>query len=312
MKISIVVPFFNEEKCVDEFFKRTLDVLSAEKEIANYEIIAVNDGSKDTTIARLTAAAGLNQKIKIVDLSRNFGHQVAISAGIHFATGDYTVILDGDLQDPPEVIAQMLKKMNEGFDVVYAVRRKRKEGLFKRACYFTFYRILKYVAHTDIPLDSGDFCVISRRVCDILKSMPEKNRFIRGLRSWLGFNQAGIEYERTDRFADKPKYSYLGLIKLAVDGLISFSSFPIKLASIVGFVLASLSLVGGIAFIVFRLIVGMSVPGITTVIVLLLFISGIQLISIGIIGEYIARIFDETKQRPLFIVKNLINLKEDR
>ncbi len=311
MKISIVVPFFNEEKCVDELFKRMLDVLSAAKELSNYEIIAVNDGSRDTTIARLTAIAGSNQKIKVVDLSRNFGHQVAISAGIHFSSGDYTVILDGDLQDPPEVIPQMLKKMDEGFDVVYAVRRKRKEGLFKRVCYFTFYRILKYIAHTDIPLDSGDFCVISRRVCNILKNMPEKNRFIRGLRSWSGFNQIGIEYERADRFADKPKYSYMGLVKLAIDGLISFSSFPIKLASIVGFVFAFLSLVGGIAFIVFRLIVGMRVPGITTVIVLLLFISGIQLISIGIIGEYIARIFDETKQRPLFIVKNLVNLKED-
>jgi len=304
--LSVVIPIHNEEKNVPELYARLSVVLKA---LNNpYEIICVNDGSSDSSLNLLNKIADGDKKLKIVDLSRNFGHQTAISAGISFASGQATVVMDGDLQDPPSVIPAFIKKWEEGFFVVYGIRRKRKEPLLKRMCYFVFYRIQKKMAKIKIPLDSGDFCLMDKKITDILKKMPERNRFVRGIRSWVGFSQIGIEYERDSRFSGKPKYTLRKLLRLAFDGIYSFSDVPLKMSLIVGTFVSGLCFIFIIYIVYQRLAHGTSVYGIATTLVSILFLGGIQLIAIGIIGEYIGRIYDEVKQRPVFIVKELINL----
>ena len=246
--------------------------------------------------------------MKIVDLSRNFGHQTAISAGISFASGKAAIIMDADLQDPPSVIPEFIKRWEDGFYVVYGIRRKRKESFFKRSCYFIFYRIQEKMAKISIPLDAGDFCLMDKKVVDILKKMPERNRFIRGIRSWIGFPQIGIEYERDSRFGGKPKYSLRKLIRLAFDGIYSFSDIPLKISLIFGSFISILCFVFILYIIYQRLFYGTSIYGIATISVSILFLGGIQLIAIGVIGEYIGRIYDEVKQRPIFIIKQIVNL----
>lgn len=302
--ISIVIPFYNEGENVDELCKRITSVLKHNE--YNYEIIAVNDGSSDNTLSKLKNYKLKEDRLKIIDLSRNFGHQIAISAGISFSRGDAVVILDADLQDPPEVIPAFIEKWKEGFEVVYGIREKRKENIFKKACYFLFYRILKNISSIYIPLDSGDFCLMDKKVVDILKNITERNRFIRGIRSWVGFRQVGVKYERACRRGGSSKYSFLKLIKLALDGAFSFSYLPLRASSLLGILISIGSFLCGIFLIVKRFIFGAQVYGLTSIIVSILFIGGIQLISIGIIGEYIGRIYEETKQRPIFIVKELI------
>lgn len=304
MLISVVIPFYNEQENVEALYRR---LGATFKNIGyDFEIIAVNDGSSDETLTMLKSIKLKDKRLKIVDLSRNFGQQIAISAGISFSKGDAVVMLDADLQDPPELILEFIKKWKEGYEVVYGTREKQKGNIFKTACYHMFYRMLQSISHVDVPLDSGDFCLIDKKVVDVLKNIHERNRFIRGIISWIGYRQVGIRYEREFRHAGSPKYTILKVIKLAIDGAISFSHLPLRISSFFGFAISIISFLTGTFLIIKRLLYGSQMHGLTSIIVSVLFIGGIQLITIGIIGEYIARIYDETKQRPVFIVRELI------
>jgi polyisoprenyl-phosphate glycosyltransferase len=230
---------------------------------------------------------------------------VAISAGLDYAQGDGVIIMDADLQDPPEVLPQFIAKWREGHEVVYAIRAQRKEGWFKRSLYALFYRLLQRIASIEIPLDSGDFCLMDRRVVDILNGMPERNRFVRGIRSWVGLDQIGLEYERQARYAGRVKYSYRRLVYLALDGLISFSFVPLRMITIVGFSISAISILMAIGYTIQKITIGLNPPGFATTIVAIFFLAGIQLITLGVIGEYVGRIFEEVKQRPLYIVRRV-------
>ena len=285
----------------------------------DFEVILIDDGSADRSLAMMKGFSEQNERFKTLKLSRNFGHQAAISAGIKYAKGDAVVIMDGDLQDPPEELPRFLAKWREGYEVVYAIRRKRKEGFFKKAAYKIFYRVLGWVSEIEIPLDSGDFCVMDRKVVNALvKEMPEQNRFVRGLRAYAGFKQIGVEYERAERAAGEPKYTFRKLVRLAVDGLLDFSTFPLRMATYLGFLIAIPSFLAGIFFIFHRLlnfkIMGYSpedTPGLATLAVGLFFLSGVMLIMMGIIGEYLGRIYKEVKRRPFFIVDELIEKESE-
>jgi len=241
----------------------------------------------------------------LVELARNFGHQVAISAGLDHARGAGVVIMDADLQDPPEVLPQFIDKLREGHDVVYAIRERRKEGRLKRAAYSAFYRLLRRVANIDIPLDSGDFCIMNRRVVDLLVSMPERNRFVRGIRSWVGLDQVGLAYERHTRYAGKPKYTFRRLLYLALDGLISFSYMPLRMITVLGFGVSALSIILAIFYAVKKLVAGLNPPGFATLVVAIFFLAGVQLTTLGVVGEYIGRIFEEVKRRPLYVARSI-------
>ena len=307
--LSLVIPVFNEAEIIATLCSRMVSALAHLTD--EYEVIFVNDGSTDSSLQLLGAVAARNKRFRVIDLARNFGHQTAITAGLQYALGAAVIIMDADLQDPPELIPHFVEKWKEGFEIVYAVRAKRKEGLLKRALYKVFYRTLQKLANIDIPLDSGDFGLIDRRVVDIINKMPECNRFIRGLRSWAGFRQTGIPYDRDARFSGVPKYSFSKLFKLALDGLFSFSTIPLRLATAMGFIISGLSFLG-IFLYLYRFLTTPRVPGFTTLIIIVLFIGGVQLITVGILGEYIGRIYDETKQRPLFVVRETINIDEVR
>lgn len=308
--LSIVVPAFNEEENLETLYARlvaALDPLGL-----RYEIIFVNDGSRDRTLPILRALAAADPRVVVVDLARNFGHQVAISAGLDYSRGAAVIIMDADLQDPPEVLPQFIAKWREGYDVVYAIRERRKEGPLKRAAYALFYRLLKRIAHIDIPLDAGDFCIMDRRVVDLLNGMPERNRFVRGIRTWIGLNQTGLAYERHARYAGKPKYTFKKLIYLALDGLISFSFVPLRMISLAGLFVSFLSILMAIAYTIQKLTVGLSPPGFATLVVAIFFLAGIQLITIGVIGEYVGRIFEEVKARPLYVVREVVRASRAR
>jgi len=268
------------------------------------EVILVNDGSRDASLELMRRFHEEDHRFKAIDFSRNFGHQVAITAGIDFAQGDAVILLDADLQDPPELLPQFLAKWEEGYQVVYAVRKSRKEHLFKRLAYLAFYRILQKVSNISIPLDSGDFCLMDRVVIDMLKSMRERNRFVRGLRSWTGFHQIGLEYEREERHSGDVKYTMPKLIKLALDGIFSFSYFPLQLASYTGFFVSIASFLGILVYLYRKLIIGGEPQGFPTLVILILFLGGVQLISLGVIGEYIGRVYDEVKQRPIYVIRD--------
>lgn len=305
---SVVIPIFNEEKTIPELYRRLTDVMKGLE--GNYEVIFVDDGSRDMSLDMIKSLRMKDDHIKCISLSRNFGHQVAISSGICFSSGKVTILMDGDLQDPPEIIPSLVKKWEEGFEVVYAIRKKRKENIIKRTFYKLFYLILKRLSSIEIPLDSGDFSAIDRKVADLLNSMPEKNRFVRGIRAWIGLNQIGVEYERDPRFAGTPKYSLSKLIGLALDGIISFSYRPLKFATQTGFFISTVSFLGGFYYFLYWLVRGDAPKGFTTLAILILLLAGIQLVMIGIMGEYIGRIHEEVKDRPLFVVKELLGLKE--
>jgi dolichol-phosphate mannosyltransferase len=253
----------------------------------------------------------------VLSFSRNFGHQTAISSGIHFSRGEVTIIMDGDLQDPPELIPQMLEKHNEGHEVVYAVRKNRKESMLLRGCYALFYRLLSSMSNIQIPLDAGDFCLMDQKVVRVIQSMPEQCRFVRGMRSWAGFRQVGLEYDRDARFAGKPTYALKSLIKLALDGMFSFSYVPLRFASVLGFLLSVLSMLVILFMVVdyfnpisiFGLQVN-DIPGRASFISAILFVGGTQLMFMGLIGEYIGRIFDETKRRPHWVLKQALGISE--
>ncbi|MFP4441270.1 MAG: glycosyltransferase family 2 protein [Chloroflexaceae bacterium] len=302
--ISVVIPVYNEEDNLPALYQRLTAVLKQTG--MNYEVVFVDDGSRDTSLEQLRGLAAEDTHIVVVELARNFGHQVAISAGLDHARGDAVAVMDADLQDPPEVLPLFLAKLQEGYDVVYAIREQRKESRLMRTAYAAFYRILQRVANIEIPLDAGDFCIMNRRMVDLLAGMPERNRFVRGIRSWIGLKQTGLAYERHARYAGKPKYTFSRLIYLALDGLVSFSYLPLRVITMLGFSVSLISILIAIIYAVQKLTVGLSPPGFATIVVSIFFLAGIQLVTIGVIGEYVGRIFEEVKRRPLYVVRRVI------
>ncbi|MFN5329553.1 MAG: glycosyltransferase [Planctomycetes bacterium] len=302
-RISFVIPLFNEQENLPELHRRlraALDPLDIEP-----EIILVNDGSSDATPTMIHMLSQADPRVVGVMLSRNFGHQAAVSAGIAECTGDAVIVMDGDLQDPPEVLEQFIARWRDGAEVVYAVRTKRKEGLLKRTAYGAFYRLLRKLSDIDIPLDSGDFGLMDRKVVNALLALPERQRFVRGLRCFVGFRQEGLVYERAGREAGAPKYTFKALVRLAMDGLISFSSAPLNLITYLGLGSCVFAL-GLIAWVMGRAIIGQRPPeGWASTMVVVLFFGSVQLLSLGIIGEYLRRIFLEVKGRPTYIVRDV-------
>lgn len=304
VEFSIVVPIYNEEDNIPQLHHRLTEVMIDLGE--SYELVFVDDGSRDRSLDLLQELYAHDPCMRVISLARNFGHQRAVSAGLDRAYGSAVIVIDGDLQDPPEVIPQFVDKWREGFQVVYAIREKRKEHVLKRAIYHSFYLILRGVSRVDIPLEAGDFCLMDRCVVDVLVSLPERNRFVRGLRSWVGFRQTGLPYERDARFAGEPKYTFRKLASLALDGLISFSYLPLRLATILGFAVSVMSLLAAAYYVIKKLSRGLQPPGFATLVVLLLFLGGVQLITIGVIGEYIGHVLEEVKGRPTYVVRDVL------
>lgn len=308
--ISIVLPVFNEEKNLVQLYDELLDVLK-KIEVKSYEIIFVNDGSSDESLRIIKEFSVKNEFVKYIDLSRNFGQQIAISAGIEKAMGDYLVIMDSDLQDPTDIIQDLYNKTKEGYDVVYAKRKKRKgESIFKKISAKIFYRILRSITKCNIPVDAGDFRIISAKVADVLKKMPEQQKFLRGQVAWVGFKQTSVEFDRDSRKSGKSGYSVSRMLRFAIDGITSFSDFPLKLATFLGFFVSIISFILMLWALYQRLIAQQYVQGWTSLILSVLFIGGIQLITIGIIGEYIGRIGSNIRKRPLYVI-NETNLEDE-
>lgn len=299
---SLIIPVYNEEQIVEQLYTRCTTALG--KITDQYEIICVDDGSDDNTLAYLLKFHRNDKKIKVVSLSRNFGHQSAILAGFSFAKGEIVGVIDGDLQDPPEFLSELLNKLEEGFDVVYAIRKKRKENIFKRTIYLSYYRILRGMSNIEIPLDSGDFSVMRHFVVDYILRMPEQSLFLRGIRSWVGFRQTGIEYEREKRQHGLSKYTFRKLFRLAYNGIFSFSHFPVKILSRAGFLIILFSILYIIFNLIKKYVFGDVPQGFTTIIIFLVLFNGIQLLALGIIGEYVLRIYEESRKRPLYIIRD--------
>lgn len=305
-ELTIVLPIFNEEANIPELYRRLCQAFNCIELARNVEILFVDDGSSDASATLITRLHKEDPRVRLLSFSRNFGHQAAITAGIDYSYGQAIVLMDADLQDPPELLLQMIEQWRNGAEVVYAVRHKRKESIFKRLSYFTFYRLLQLISNIDIPLDSGDFCLMDRRVAEQIKALPEKNRFLRGLRSWVGYRQVAVHYEREARYAGEAKYTFRKLFRLALDGILSFSSFPLRLATYVGLLTCAAGVMYLGYIMAFRFVGGIAPQGWTSLIALVLLIGGVQLIILGAIGEYIARIYDETKQRPNYIVRDYL------
>ena len=304
--LSVVIPCFNEEEVIGETIDRLLYFCNKTENI-NIELIFVDDGSKDNTLVLLKKISETDNRVKIISLGRNFGHQVAVTAGIDSTNGDAIVLIDADLQDPPEVIGDMIHKWRQGYDVVYGTRIDRAgESTFKRAAAKGFYRLLNKLSDVPIPLDTGDFRLMSRKVVDVLKNMPEKDRFIRGMVSWVGFKQTGVLYKREKRFAGESKYPLRKMLRFAIDGILSFSSKPLKISVWIGLICAFLGLVGIVYVIYSRIFSDTWVEGWTALMIVILFMGSIQLVSIGILGEYIGRLYNESKKRPLYTVEEYI------
>lgn len=300
--LSVVIPIFNEEETIPKLYTRLKKVL---KDLSlTYEIIFIDDGSKDQSFIRLKELRDKNNQIKLISFSRNFGHMSAVSAGLKHSSGNKVVLIDGDLQDPPEIIPEMLKKAKD-FEVVYGIKKKRKEGFLRRLLFKSFYLLLNTISPYKMPKDAGTFSVIDKKVVNILNSLPERNKYLSGLRAWIGFAQTGIIYERDARFAGKPA-SLTRLFKLALDGMISFSYIPLRLSSFLGFTFASLAFVFIIIVVILRVFFEWGIVGWASTLSTVLLIGGVQLITLGIIGEYLARIYDEVKQRPEYIITQKI------
>jgi glycosyltransferase involved in cell wall biosynthesis len=309
--VSVIVPVFNEQEVIEATHRQIAATLGRDQDF-DLEFVYVDDGSRDRTPNILAIIAVEDPRVCIVTLSRNFGQQAAVSAGLRHCAGDAAAVMDADLQDPPGIALQMLEKWREGYAVVYAVRRTRTEPVIQRLLYKAFYRLLAAVSDVAIPLDSGDFSVIDRRVIDTLNAMPEKNRFVRGLRAWYGGRQFAFAYDRSARAAGRTKYSLRRYINLAFDGVFSFSIAPLRLLSLVGLAFSTLAMLGLLFFLADRLIgfklfgyAPSDVPGFTTVVLSIFLLSGVQLLSIGILGEYLGRIYLEVKNRPPYVAENL-------
>jgi glycosyltransferase involved in cell wall biosynthesis len=311
MMYSVVIPFFNEQECIGETYRRLKAVMDATEE--RYELVFVNDGSSDLSPAIVEQLCERDPHVRLVHFSRNFGHQIAVTAGLDNASGRAVVIIDADLQDPPEVILEMIDLWKQGFDVVYGKRLSREgETRFKKLSASAFYRLLKSLTNVDIPADTGDFRLIDRKVCDVLNRFSERNRYMRGLVSWVGFRQTAVEYERDRRFAGETKYPLKKMVKFALDAITSFSHKPLKIASYFGFFLSAVSFVYLLIVLCQKLFTDSTVPGWTSIIAMNLFFDGILLIILGIIGEYIGRIYDESKNRPLYIVSKKVGFEHEQ
>jgi len=312
-KISVIIPCYNEQEVLPELFRRIKD--AAEIWGLDWEIICIDDGSRDKTWDLLLEQHEKDPRWSAISFSRNFGHQTAVSAGIFHATGDAVIVMDADLQDPPEELNRFIEKWKEGYEIVYAIRKHRKEPVIKRICYWAFYRIMAKMIDFDLPLDSGDFCIMDRKVVDILNAMPERNRFVRGLRAWSGFKQKGLVYERQARAAGKEKYNFRKLMRLALDGIVSFSTVPLTVASYLGLWVTVLAFLGTIFTLLQRIFrsffesIGLGpAPGFATIVLSILFLGGVQILFLGILGQYLGRIYDEVKQRPPWIIKQCLGV----
>jgi glycosyltransferase involved in cell wall biosynthesis len=304
-RLSVAIPLYNEESVLPELLQRLSSVLDRVPG-GPHEILFVDDGSSDRTLAVLEEAAVRDPRITVISLSRNFGHQAALSAALDNVTGDAVILMDGDLQDTPESILVFLEKFNLGFDVVYAQRIKRKEPWWLRLCYHAFYRLVSSVAEIHLPLDAGDFGLMSRRVIDQLRRMPERNRYLRGLRSWVGYRQIGIAVEREERQSGHTKYTPVRLLKLAADGIFAFSTVPLRAATVLGLLTVSLSGLFALYSLFVKLFLVQSPRGFTALTMLVTFLVGFDLLFIGILGEYVGRIYEEVKARPHYIVEKII------
>lgn len=302
--ISVIVPVFNEEEVIPELYRRMVAVLSVIGQ--PWELICVNDGSRDDSLSLLLSLREQDPRVKVINFSRNFGHQIAITAGMDYALGDAIAIIDADLQDPPELIEEMFDKWREGYEVVYAVRAQRRgESRFKLWTASAFYRLLRRITDVEIPVNTGDFRLIDRQVLLTMRRLREKHRFMRGLSSWVGYRQIGIEYQRAERYAGDTKYPLSKMLRLTLDAITSFSYIPLRLSTYFGFFLAFVSLLGIIVTTVLRLSGNNAFLGQASTLVAVLFLGGIQLIFLGIIGEYLARIYDDVKARPLYVVSKV-------
>ena len=308
--LSVIVPCFNEEEIILATYHRLCEVLGTQQ--FRLQLIFVDDGSEDGTTTILQQLSASDFKVKFIALVRNFGHQSAVSAGVAHADGDAAVIIDADLQDPPEVILAMIDKWREGFDVVYGIRTKRKEAMWKRFCYAAFYRVLNNLASIDTPLDAGDFSLIDQQVLAQIRRLPEKNRFFRGLRAWVGFRQIGIPYERQQRAAEAPNTHFAELAKLASDGIFNFSTVPLTIVFFLGLTMSLISLIAFVAILFLRIfdvpVFGLhikNVQGFASTILSILLIGGVQLLSFGVLGEYVGRIYQEVKARPPYIIREI-------
>lgn len=309
--LSVVAPCFNEEGVLHELYRRISGVLDGAGEA--WELVLVNDGSRDRTPEIMRELHAADPRVKVVDFARNFGHQIAVTAGMDYARGDAVVLIDADLQDPPELILEMLAQWRAGYEVVYAIRAERKgETWFKEFTAKAFYRIIYKITDIDIPMDTGDFRLMDRKVVEALKTMKEKHRFLRGMSVWVGFRQTGVKYVRAERYAGETKYPLKKMLKFAMDGITSFSYFPLQLATYIGFVAAALAVLGIVVTIILRLSGSHAFYGQATTLVSVLFLGGVQLICLGILGEYLGRIYDEVKARPLYIVREALGFEGER
>jgi glycosyltransferase involved in cell wall biosynthesis len=307
IEISAIVPVYNEEPNIDRLFERLESVLQ-QLNIA-YEIVCINDGSKDNTLECLIKHHQRNRAIKIINLSRNFGKDIAMSAGLDYASGAAVIPIDADLQDPPELIEEMVAKWREGYDVVYATRRSRQaESWLKRLTAETFYRVIDKLSPVSIPSNTGDFRLIDRRVVEAISQMPERTRFMKGIFAWVGFKQTAVFFDRPDRYKGSTKWNYWKLWNFALDGIISFSLVPLKIWTYIGLCISLLAFLYGSFLIIRTLILGIDVPGYASTMVVILFLGGIQLITLGIIGEYLGRVYEEVKKRPLYLVRECYGL----
>jgi dolichol-phosphate mannosyltransferase len=297
---SLVVPIYNEAATLPELYRRVQALMDQLDGPA--ELILVNDGSRDRSLELMRQMHATDPRVCYLSLARNFGHQIAVTAGLNFARGQAVVVMDGDLQDPPELIPSLIEQWRQGYDVVYAQRtRRRQEGWFKRLTAHFFYRLLKQLADVEIPLDTGDFCLMDRRVVAVLNAMPERNRYIRGLRSWVGFRQTAVQFEREARFAGTVQYTFHQSLGLAVNGLVSFSKAPLRMATYVGLIAALVAVVMFFLVLYWRIVYPQSpLTGYATIAAAMFFLGAVQLFSIGILGEYIGRIYEEVKNRPLY------------
>jgi dolichol-phosphate mannosyltransferase len=305
VRVSVAIPLYNEERIIAELLYRVRRILD-EIPDGPHEMVLVDDGSSDRTFEIISEAAAQDPRVVAISLSRNFGHQSAVSAALDNVTGDAVVIMDGDLQDSPEVILDFIREYKKGFDVVYAQRVRRKEGWLLRSCYFLFYRLILLFCNLRLPLDAGDFALVSRRVIDELRRLPEHHRYLRGLRAWVGFRQTGIKVERLERFSGKSKYSFVKLLGLAFDGIFAFSVVPLRVATVLGLLTIFCSFLFAAYSIYVKFFLGQSPQGFTALILVMTFLSGVQLLFLGVIGEYLGRVYEETKGRPHYVVGKII------
>jgi glycosyltransferase involved in cell wall biosynthesis len=308
-QISIVAPLYNESESFPHLIERLNAVM--DNSPLDIEVLLIDDGSKDGTGEMMRQIAFTDKRYHCLFLSRNHGHQLALTAGISAAKGTEALfIIDGDLQDPPELLPEFYAKLKEGYDVVYAVRKKRKEGFLKRIGYYLFYRLLKSISYVEIPLDSGDFSLVSRRVVNVMKKMPEESRYLRGMRTWIGFKQIGVQYERDERVAGASKYSFKQLFRLAYNGIFNFSEFPIKFMTNTGATAVIIALLYFVVVVIKKVFYTQVIEGFTALLFVVILFSGVQLLALGIIGEYVLRIFFQSKNRPLFVIESEIEKGE--